>query len=146
MSSRRRLTRMKPNRRYGFLQLGSRHEFSTKLLFAVDVSGSMGSEDLARGFSVINQFFRYGVPEIDVVQFDTELKGEVISLKRHRRQIEVVGRGERIFSRYSTILTFTEITTVQLSSRTGMPRSRGRPKIDVRGYSGCSSRNGLIVI
>ena len=44
LSTRRRLTRMKPNRRYGFLQMGSRYDFCTRLLFAVDVSGSMASD------------------------------------------------------------------------------------------------------
>ena len=97
LSSRRRLTRMKPNRRYGLLQMGSRLDFCTKLLFAVDVSGSMGSDDLARGFSVVNQFFRYGVPQIDVVQFDTELKGEPMTLKRARREVAAVGRGGTAF-------------------------------------------------
>src|SRR5262249_15373593 len=93
LSSRRRLTRMKPNRRYGFLQMGSRHEFCTKLLFAVDVSGSMGSADLERGFSVVNQFFRYGVPVIDVIQFDAVIQGEVKTLRRARCEVEAMGRG-----------------------------------------------------
>jgi len=58
-----------------------------------DVSGSMGSDDLARGFSVVNQFFRYGVPQIDVIQFDAELKGEATTLKRARREAQALGRG-----------------------------------------------------
>lgn len=93
LSSRRRLTRMKPNRRYGFLQMGSRHEFCTKLLFAVDVSGSMSSDDLGRGFSVVNQFFRYGVPRIEVIQFDAELKGKATTLTKARREVHALGRG-----------------------------------------------------
>jgi predicted metal-dependent peptidase len=68
------------------------------LLFAVDVSGSMSSQDLALGFSVINRFFKYGIEEIDVIQFDTEVKGAPVSLKRGRRSVEVAGRGGTSFA------------------------------------------------
>jgi predicted metal-dependent peptidase len=98
LSSRRRLTRMKPNRRYGFDYMGSRHDFTTRLLFAVDVSGSMSNQDLALGFSVINRFFKYGVEAIDVIQFDTQLQGPALPLKRARRQITVTGRGGTAFT------------------------------------------------
>jgi predicted metal-dependent peptidase len=98
LSVRRRLTRMKPNRRYGFQYLGSRYDFTTRLLFAVDVSGSMSSQDLALGFSVINRFFKYGIEGIDVIQFDTAVKGEPVSLKRARRTVEVAGRGGTSFA------------------------------------------------
>ena len=89
---------MKPNRRYGFLYLGSRYDFTTRLLFAVDVSGSMSSQDLARGFSVINRFFKYGVETIDVIQFDTEIQGAPLTLKRARHDVEVTGRGGTSFA------------------------------------------------
>jgi predicted metal-dependent peptidase len=98
LSVRRRLTRMKPNRRYGFQYMGSRYDFTTRLLFAVDVSGSMSSQDLALGFSVINRFFKYGIEAIDVIQFDTEVKGDPVSLKRGRRSVEVAGRGGTSFA------------------------------------------------
>ena len=98
LSVHRRLTRMKPNRRYGFQFMGSCYDFSTKLLVAVDVSGSMSSEDLTRGFSVVNRFFKYGVPTIDVVQFDTEIKGDVVSMKRAQQKIRVEGRGGTNFT------------------------------------------------
>ncbi len=97
LSVHRRLTRMKPNRRYGFAYMGSRYDFTTRLLVAVDVSGSMGSEELAQGFSVVNRFFQYGVPQVDVIQFDTEIKGPVQSLKRARRRIVALGRGGTSF-------------------------------------------------
>lgn len=97
VSSQRTLTRMKPNRRYGFLYMGSRRDFTTKLLVAVDVSGSLSSEDLKVGFSIINRFFKYGVESIDVVQFDTEIKGEMTELKKAKYRIEVVGRGGTSF-------------------------------------------------
>jgi predicted metal-dependent peptidase len=98
LSVHRRLTRMKPNRRYGFQYLGSRYDFTTRLLFAVDVSGSMSSHDLRLGFSVVNRFFKHGLQAIDVVQFDTELKGEPMTLKRARREVKVTGRGGTSFT------------------------------------------------
>jgi predicted metal-dependent peptidase len=98
LSVHRRLTRMKPNRRYGFQYMGSRYAFTTRLLFAVDVSGSMSSPDLALGFSVVNRFFKYGIETIDVIQFDTEVKGEPVSLKRARQGVEVAGRGGTSFA------------------------------------------------
>ena len=97
ISSNRTLTRMKPNRRYGFLYMGSRRDFVTRLLFAVDVSGSVSSEDLAKGFSIVNRFFTYGIESIDVIQFDTDIKGPTLSLKKAKHSIEIVGRGGTSF-------------------------------------------------
>ncbi|OYP36830.1 DUF2201 family putative metallopeptidase [Rhodopirellula sp. MGV] len=89
----RRLTRMKPSRRYGFAQMGSRYDFTTKLLFAVDVSGSMNHSDLQAGFSVVSNFFRYGVESVDVIWFDVQIQSEVMTLKRAKRDFVVTGRG-----------------------------------------------------
>lgn len=118
LSTQRRLTRMKPSRRYGFLYLGSRRDFTTQLLFAVDVSGSISHEDLQRGFSIVNQFFKYGVQTIDVIQFDTEIKGDPITLKKARYRLNVMGRGGTNFGpimqyidthpRYDGLIVFTD--------------------------------------
>lgn len=89
----RRLTRMKPSRRYGFGQMGSRYDFTTKLLFAVDVSGSMTHRELQLGFSVANRFFQYGIREIDVIWFDTQIHGSPITFRKARHSLEVTGRG-----------------------------------------------------
>jgi predicted metal-dependent peptidase len=93
LSQQRRLTRMKPNRRYGFAYMGSRRDFTTRLLFAIDVSGSMGTEELRQGFSVVNRFFNYGVPAIDVIQFDTEITTDAIAFRRAQREVQLTGRG-----------------------------------------------------
>ncbi|WDQ18354.1 DUF2201 family putative metallopeptidase [Rhodopirellula sp. P2] len=89
----RRLTRMRPSRRYGFAQMGSRYDFTTRLLFAVDVSGSMGHRDLQNGFSIINRFFQYGIRSIDVIWFDTEVRCEPLTFRSARRDVSVTGRG-----------------------------------------------------
>lgn len=93
LSQQRRLTRMKPNRRYGFTYLGSRRDFTTRLLFAIDVSGSMGTEELRQGFSLINRFFNYGVPAIDVMQFDVAITTRVMTLRRAQHEVQLTGRG-----------------------------------------------------
>ncbi len=93
ISQSRVLTRMKPNRRYDFLYMGSRRDFTTKLLFAVDVSGSMNTSELSKGLAIINHFFKYGIKEIDVIQFDTEIKGQPILFKKAKQQIKINGRG-----------------------------------------------------
>lgn len=92
ISQRRLLTRMKPNRRYGFEFMGSKFEPKTHLLVAVDVSGSIGSDDLEHFFSIINRFFTYGVEAINVIAFDTEIKQE-FELKKAAKNIRITGRG-----------------------------------------------------
>jgi predicted metal-dependent peptidase len=93
LSVNRVLTRMKPSRRYGFLYMGSRRDFCTKLLFAIDVSGSVDSYDIRKAFSVINQLFKYGIEQVDVLQFDAEVKGKPLSLKKAKYKVKVIGRG-----------------------------------------------------
>jgi predicted metal-dependent peptidase len=93
ISSKRRLTRMRPNRRFGFDAMGSRYELSTNLLIAVDVSGSVTDKSLSFFFSVINRLFKYGVEKLDVLQFDAKIQGEPEPLKNARKAVKIMGRG-----------------------------------------------------
>lgn len=94
LSSQRRLTRMRPNRRSGFENFGSVYKLTSRLLVAIDVSGSTTDDMVSRFFGVVNKFFKYGIEEIDVIQFDSEIKGEPSTLKKARRDgIDIVGRG-----------------------------------------------------
>lgn len=97
ISSRRRLTRMRPNRRSGFDAMGSRYELSTNLLIAVDVSGSVTDRSLQFFFSVINRLFKYGVEKLDVLQFDAQIQGEIEPLKKARKTVKIMGRGGTSF-------------------------------------------------
>ena len=92
LSSHRHLTRMRPNRRSGFDQMGSIYELASKLLIAVDVSGSVTSKTLRAFYSVIARFFKYGVETIDTIQFDSTLK-ELETFKKARKEIAIKGRG-----------------------------------------------------
>jgi predicted metal-dependent peptidase len=87
---------MRPSRRFGFEQMGSRYDFVTRLLIAIDTSGSVGSEELGRYFRVITTFFKYGVQEIDVLMFDCSVQGKPIKLdeaKQNKQEFIVKGRG-----------------------------------------------------
>ena len=96
LSSRRELTRMRPNRRYGFEQMGSKRIYDTKLLVAVDTSGSVSSECLSRFFGVINSAFKYGFQSIDVVQCDAQIHS-VEKLSRKKTRFDASGRGGTSF-------------------------------------------------
>lgn len=88
------LNRMRPNRRLGWKYPGKKRNFTTKLAFFVDVSGSMSNETLKQGFSIINRFFSYGIQSIDVFQFDTEVKSEKpVTMNQAKKEFKLMGRG-----------------------------------------------------
>ena len=100
LSQKRHLTRMYPSRRFGVEQMGSRYEFTTRLLVAIDTSGSVGSEELGRYYRIITTFFKYGIQEIDVLMFDADEQGEPVTLKeaqKNKQTFEVKGRGGTSF-------------------------------------------------
>lgn len=118
ISSRRNLTRMRPNRRTDFQNLGSVYKMCTNLLVAVDVSGSISKEMMQKFYSIIGQFFKYGIESIDTVQFDTKL-GEIVPMKKAQSRIKVTGRGGTDFQpvfdffrtskvRYDGLIIFTD--------------------------------------
>ena len=96
LSQKRRLTRMRPSRRFGFEQMGSRYDFITHILVAIDTSGSVGSEELGRYFNIITTFFKYGIQQVDVLMFDSIVEGDVMCLddaKKRKQEFKVQGRG-----------------------------------------------------
>lgn len=94
LATSRRLTRMKPSRRYGFEYMGSRRDFTTSILFAIDVSGSVSTGDVENAFSIVNRVFKYGIESIDVIWFDTAVRNEkTITLRKAKTEIRIDGRG-----------------------------------------------------
>ena len=93
LSSKRHLTRMRPNRRFGFDAMGSRYDMKANLLVAVDVSGSVTDKSLEFFFSVIGRLFKFGVEKLDVIQFDSKIKGEPEEFKKARKTVNIIGRG-----------------------------------------------------
>ena len=73
ISSESRLTRMKPNRRFGYEVMGRKMSYSTRLLVVCDTSGSMSNREIAKGLGMVCGFFKVGIPQIDVVQFDVNV-------------------------------------------------------------------------
>ena len=51
LSEKRKLTRMRPNRRFGFDAMGSRYDFCTRMIIGVDCSGSISKNDLRNFYS-----------------------------------------------------------------------------------------------
>ena len=93
LSSKRSRTRMIPSRRYGFQYMGSKRDFATRLLVAIDVSGSVSNRQVSQALSIINRFFKYGVECIDVIQFDCGLQGDILTMKKAQKSLQISGRG-----------------------------------------------------
>ena len=121
VSANRRLTRMKPSRRYGFAAMGSRYERKADILIAVDVSGSITDESFARFYHAINNFFFLKIIEnIDLIFFDVNLKNtSPIKFTKNLNLKEITGRGGTSFqapvdyflenkNRYSGMIIFTD--------------------------------------
>lgn len=92
LSADRILTRMRPNRRTGFQQMGSRREIRAHLLIAIDVSGSIDTPTLSRFYSVVNKLFLDSNIEIDEVPFDAAM-GQIHPLHNIELSLDVKGRG-----------------------------------------------------
>lgn len=121
VSVNRRLTRMKPSRRYGFAAMGSRYERKADILIAVDVSGSITDESFARFYHAIKNFFFLRIIEnIDLIFFDVNLKNtSPVKFSKNFNLAEITGRGGTNFqppidyflenrSRYSGMIIFTD--------------------------------------
>ena len=121
VSVNRRLTRMKPSRRYGFSAMGSRYERKADILIAVDVSGSITDESFTRFYHAIKNFFFLKIIEnIDLIFFDVNLKNtSPIKFSKKLKLAEIQGRGGTNFqppidyflenrSRYSGMIIFTD--------------------------------------
>jgi predicted metal-dependent peptidase len=121
VSVNRRLTRMKPSRRYGFAAMGSRYERKADILIAVDVSGSITDESFARFYHAIKNFFFLKIIEnIDLVFFDVNLKNTTpVKFTKNLKLAEITGRGGTNFqppidyflenrNHYSGMIIFTD--------------------------------------
>lgn len=95
VSANRRLTRMRPSRRYGFKAMGSRYERKANILIAVDVSGSITDESFEHFSHAVKNFFFLGIIEkIDLIFFDVNLKNTKPVTFRKKISLEnIKGRG-----------------------------------------------------
>lgn len=67
LSADRTLTRMRPNRRFGFKAMGCRYERKANILVAIDVSGSISDESFSNFLHAINNFFIFGIEKLDLI-------------------------------------------------------------------------------
>lgn len=121
IAANRTLTRMRPNRRYGFKAMGSRYERKANILIAVDVSGSITDESFEHFSHAIKNFFFLGIIEkIDLIFFDVNLKNTKPLQFRKKIELDSIkGRGGTNFqpavdyfeehkSEYSGLIIFTD--------------------------------------
>ena len=95
VSANRKLTRMRPSRRYGFKAMGSRYERKANILIAVDSSGSIQEESFSHFYRAIKNIFFLGIIEkIDLIFFDVNLKNtRAISFTKNVNLSEIKGKG-----------------------------------------------------
>jgi predicted metal-dependent peptidase len=84
-------SRMKVNRRYDIAMPGYRRKYKSKIIFAIDISGSMSDADIAEGFSIVNSCCKHA--DITWITFDTEIKSIEKNYKKARKAFKLNGRG-----------------------------------------------------
>ena len=85
------LTRMRPNRRMGFERMGRKSKFKANILIAIDVSGSVTSEELRDFLASVNTLFKYDIDKVDVMPFDAK-PGRIVTFRKARKELLVKGR------------------------------------------------------
>lgn len=113
----RQLTRIKPNRRYGFDMMGSKIEPKPKILIAVDVSGSISDSMVSEWWQVVNTVLNTKIKS-NIIQFDSDLHGKPEKIQKKFKQKPRLGRGGTNFqpvidyakkhSEYDGLLIFTD--------------------------------------
>ena len=121
VSANRKLTRMRPSRRYGFNAMGSRYERKANILIAVDSSGSIQEESFSHFYKAIKNIFFLGIIEkIDLIFFDVNLKNtQAVTFNKNVNLSEIKGNGGTDFqcaidffeshdADYSGLIIFTD--------------------------------------
>ena len=92
------LTRMRPNRRFGYAQMGKiRRATPGKILAGLDVSGSISESQIIQFYTALEDVFDRSIKHIEIFQFDMKLKTEKPIPFKKRSQINIRGRGGTSF-------------------------------------------------
>lgn len=91
VSSGRKSTRLRPNRRYGYLQAGTKRNYTSRLLIALDCSGSVSDKELQMFIDETTGMI--GKVQCDVIPFDATCHGDPQPFTRKSGRIKVHGRG-----------------------------------------------------
>ena len=115
------LTRMKPNRRYGYEQMGKKRSYKSSILLVCDTSGSMSDYSIGKFCGFVNRFFAYGISDIDTVTYDVDVLDETLrSIKQKVKFIKTASRGgtdisdildfvnKRSKKKYTGVIVFTD--------------------------------------
>ena len=81
---------------YPYLNPGSKRNTISKLLVALDTSGSVTDAQLRQFISEMNGLVH--LCQTDVIQFDTQLYGDPMTLSKKIKSFEVKGRGGTDFA------------------------------------------------
>ena len=111
----RRSTRMRPNRRYGVAQPGSKRNYTSRLLVAFDTSGSVSDKQLEYFATELNGMIDH--VQVDFIQFDTQIYGKPESYSKRAGKLNIKGRGGTNFApvihladeqKYDGLVIFTD--------------------------------------
>ena len=83
-------TRMRYNKRYGLIFPGYRLDRKSRILFAIDSSGSMSDEDINKGCAILHNFLKKC--DIDVAFWDAQMI-DPFKFKKNITKIDAPGRG-----------------------------------------------------
>lgn len=83
-------TRMRPDRRKNFDVPGKKHKFRSRILVAIDCSGSMSDEDVERGCAIVNKFVKHA--DVSYCFWDG-VCGPFTSQKQKKSEFKLIGRG-----------------------------------------------------
>lgn len=91
----RQSTRMRPNRRYGYSNPGSKRDYRSKILVAIDTSGSVSDELLQYFLTELNGMIAH--IKVDLIQFDHIVHGPPVPFEKRQSNYKFVGRGGTSF-------------------------------------------------
>lgn len=83
-------TRMRPDRRKGFDVPGKKHKFRSRILVAIDCSGSMSDVDVERGCAIVNRFVKHA--DVSYCFWDG-VCGPFTEQKQKKSDFKLIGRG-----------------------------------------------------
>jgi predicted metal-dependent peptidase len=83
-------TRMRPDRRKAFDVPGKKHKFRSRILVAIDCSGSMSDEDVERGCAIVNKFVKHA--DVSYCFWDG-VCGPFTAQKQKKTDFKLIGRG-----------------------------------------------------
>jgi predicted metal-dependent peptidase len=91
----KRSTRMRPNRRFGYVNPGSKRDYTSSILVAIDTSGSVSDKLLQYFLAELNGMI--SCVKVDLIMFDTVLYDKPEPFDKKRKDVKIKGRGGTCF-------------------------------------------------